>query len=259
MAIKIIERDPSVLASIMNQHRGQAGVVFCATVRTADKLHAEMRSQGRAVTLYHGRLKPKEKIASQRAFMSGECPVAVVTDAFLLGIDKADVRFTVHYDYPKSIDDWVQGFGRAGRDGLPSGVFGCFEGSTQGKDTRRFLIGATYPLVDELERVWEYLIAAPFRAETQSEIGEKALGGGGKYKGPAALAALQRHNLAAADKHPKDGRKRVYRGCGDFASTDWSRYVRERADAFARFDQLCDLVALPDAEIPAAIDEYFEQ
>lgn len=257
LCIEIVERGPDTLASILNCHRGKAGIVFCATVQTACKQYAKLTVQGRKnIILYHGRLTVTAKQEAQAAFMADNC-VAITTDAFLLGIDKADLRFVVHYDHPKSIEDWVQGFGRAGRDGLPAFVYGCFVGSTEGKKSRQFLINATFPPVNDLREVWEFLLSAPFRDETQVEIGEHVLGPRGRYSCGAIITALLRHQLADAKPHPDDARRKLYRGIGDFDRVDWGPYQDEYRETCRRFDQLSELATLPDAEIPAAIDEYF--
>ena len=191
--------------------------------------------------------------------MSDQCPVAVATDAFILGIDHPHIRFTVHYDFPKSVQDWCQGFGRAGRDGLPATVYGCFVGGTaeEGRASRRFLIRATYPPVCDVCAVWDYLCSAPFRDDSQSAIGEHVLGKTGKHSGGAILTTLQRHDLAKADPHPEDGRRRLYRGIGDFDGMNWSSYEAERQQADQQFAELGRIVQTPDSEIPVLIDEYF--
>lgn len=257
LTIRIVSRDPDTLTVIMDEHHGQAGIIFSATVATAKRLYAELIGGGRNVGLYHGRLPAKAKQESQAAFMSGETPVMVATDAFLLGIDKADLRFIVHYDHPKSVEDWAQGFGRAGRDGLPATVYGAFAGSTEGRDSRQFLLNASYPSLDDLRAVWDYLISAPWHDLTQGEIGEKALGYGGKYSGGACLNTLQRYKLADASPHPTDRRRKLYAGKGDFDGVNWKPYTNEGERCQARFAEFCGLVMLPESEIPTAIDRYF--
>ena len=101
------------------------------------------------------------------------------------------------------------------------------------------------------------MIAVPFRDETQSVIGERALGPNGKYAGPTALTTLQRYHLAKADVNPADRRRRLYRGIGKFDDIDWTQYYAEKADAFSRFGQLCELGQLPACDIPGEIDRYF--
>lgn len=258
LEIHITERHPAALVHILNRHRGEAGILFAATVATARNLHARLAGHGRNVGLYHGRLPVKDKKAAQSAFMSADVPVMVATDAFLLGIDKADIRFIVHYDYPKSVEDWTQGFGRAGRDGLPAHVYGCFHAAAEGRSSRRFLLGSSYPPISQIRRLWEHLTSAPWHDHSQADLAVAALGPDGRYAASSLFSALKRHNLVAESPHPEDKRRRLYQAHGNFDAADWGAYLAEAAQTFRRFDALCELVKLPDQQIPAAIDAYFE-
>lgn len=256
--IRVVARDQYTLSQILNKHKGQPGLIFVATIRTGNAIHAALQSAGRNVGIYHGELPAKEKKRIQTAFMANEIPVVIATDAFILGLDKSDIRFAIHYDPPKSVEDWCQGFGRVGRDGQQAWAYGCFgDGADDGFNSRRFLIQSTFPPVDHLAQVWDWIGLAPYRGESAKMIGERVLGQKGKYSGPAILSTLQRFRILDARPNPNDGRRRLYSTCGDFDSVDWRRYETEKADALARLDQLDDLTALPESEIPDAIDEYF--
>lgn len=259
LQIRIRPHGPETLHGILDRHHANrdSGLIFTATVRTAGELHETLRRQGYAAALYHGQLNAKEKTRQQTAFMTGTAPIGVATDAFLRGLDKPDIRFIVHYDHPASIEHWLQGFGRAGRDGKPASVYGLFTGNNQGRATREFLLQSTFPTVDELTLVHEYLSSAPFRDESAASIGEHCLGPRGKFTGAACLNALQRHNLCDAEINPRDRRRRIYHGRGNPKLVDWSHYHAERKRTLDRFAQLCHLVTQPDDEIPHAIDAYF--
>jgi ATP-dependent DNA helicase RecQ len=99
---------------------GGAGIVYCATVKTARELHAWLAAQGEAPEIYHGRLGARERAERQDAFMSGRARLMVATNAFGMGIDRKDIRFVVHYQLPGSLEAYCQEAGRAGRDGEPA-------------------------------------------------------------------------------------------------------------------------------------------
>jgi len=99
------------------------GIIYASTVKAVEELSAYLQSQGADVAAYHGRMALKRRTEAQDRFMNGQVRALVATNAFGLGIDKADIRFVVHYHLPGTIEAFYQEFGRAGRDGqLAQGV-----------------------------------------------------------------------------------------------------------------------------------------
>ena len=125
-----------------------AGLVYTATVKAAEAVHAALRSAGIDAVLYHGKLGAGERRARQDDFMAGRARVMVATNAFGLGIDKADTRFVVHYQMPAGLDAYYQESGRAGRDGEVAECTLLFLHSD--KAVQQFFLAGRYPTKEDV-------------------------------------------------------------------------------------------------------------
>ncbi len=109
-----------LLDLLRNEHKGDAGIVYCLSRASVEKTAEFLTEQGIAALPYHAGLDARTRTAHQDRFLREDGLVMVATIAFGMGIDKPDVRFVAHLDLPKSVEGYYQETGRAGRDGLAS-------------------------------------------------------------------------------------------------------------------------------------------
>ena len=150
------------ITDLLAQEKG-CGIIYTASTRSADELYDWLTEHGISVGHYHGKMHSRDREQVQRAFMQGDHRVMIATKAFGLGVDKPDIRFVVHFEFPDSLETYYQEAGRAGRDGLPSRAVLLYR--LEDKRIQSFFLGGRYPKPTELNAVFEAMMVPPSEAE----------------------------------------------------------------------------------------------
>ena len=147
------EKIDAILALV--RKKGESGIIYAATRKNVESVTQTLRSNGCKAGSYHAGMEMESRKSVQEDFMEGRLPVVVATNAFGMGIDRADLRFVIHYDIPGSLEAYYQEVGRAGRDGKPATCLLLFNYADT--FTQEFFIDGSYPPRDMIERAYQVL------------------------------------------------------------------------------------------------------
>jgi ATP-dependent DNA helicase RecQ len=151
----------------LRELRGASAIVYARSRRSCESLARTLRAHDLAAVHYHAGLEPAERAAAQEAFIEGRIQTVVATTAFGMGIDKPDIRLVALYNYPESLESYVQMVGRAGRDGRASDTL-LLASRADAQQLRRFA-RSDIPTVDDLRSVYA-------RLRGRSEVAPEELG-----------------------------------------------------------------------------------
>ncbi len=192
--VEIVDGEEARLRTLvrrLHELRGASAIVYARSRRSCESLARTLRVHDLAAVHYHAGLEPEERSAAQEAFIEGRIQTVVATTAFGMGIDKPDIRLVALYNYPESLESYVQMVGRAGRDGRASDTL-LLASRADSQQLRRFA-RSDIPTVADLRSVYARLRGrARGLAGGAGQRAGSARAGGHARAGRAGPARLRR-------------------------------------------------------------------
>jgi ATP-dependent DNA helicase RecQ len=149
------------IREFIKKHEGQPGIIYCLARKTTESVAENLSRYGYKVKAYHAEIDNRTRKEIQEDFQFNRIQIVCATIAFGMGIDKPDIRWVIHFNLPKNIENYYQEIGRSGRDGMPAETI-MFYTFADVKAYQQFILlseaNETFKRVqqEKLDRIWDY-------------------------------------------------------------------------------------------------------
>lgn len=158
LQVRHVTREQEKLDELLGEVRRSEGsvIIYAATIRSVERIHSFLLQQDVPCLSYHGKLAAKLRSEQQDLFMSGSVKTMVATNAFGMGIDKADIRHVLHFEFPGSLEAYYQEAGRSGRDGETASCTLLYD--LNDRRVQLVFLGGKYPSAHQVRIVHQALV-----------------------------------------------------------------------------------------------------
>lgn len=153
--VYVVQNKENAVVKWIQKFPDFCGIIYCQTRKSVKELANQLALNGIQTGIYHGGLDAESRKSMMENWLSNRVPIMIATNAFGMGIDKPDVRYVLHYEFPNNLEAYFQEAGRAGRDGKSSRTLVLIKDDEMEK--HKLLIEQQFPPIETIKSTYRAL------------------------------------------------------------------------------------------------------